>query len=422
LVGFYQDYKSDRLRQIIEDANNTNYTPNKVKCLYIEETNKAPVWDFNEPLENVGYINGALVHNCAYVISDEPIENTVPIMEVGGVKRVTQPEAKQCEEAGLIKYDFLVVSCLRDINLCLNYINKKNDVNMETGHFLDEKTGEDIYIWDLPEDQNVFKMLSRGETESVFQLNTTSVTPFVKKIQPQSIIDCATLTSLVRPGPLDFVDPETGRNMVEEFVERKFGRSRGKIPILDEMLPETYGILCIAKGSKVKTEKRGQVNIEDVIVGEKVKTETGEYKKVLDNIYKGVKNTIKIRLDNSEELVLTKDHKVLTNRGWVEAGDLTNRDLVKHFWVADESIEIGDNKDWVIGMLLADGQLNQTTYNIAAGSKEKAHKIKSIVDKVFDLDCSIYFHTRCWYVSCKNKNYTNKVKNELRKNPLSYVL
>ena len=215
-------------------------------------------------------------HACAYVISDEPIENTVPIMEVGGVKRVTQPEAKQCEEAGLIKYDFLVVSCLRDINLCLDYINKKHgDEDIETGYFCDTGDHDLQYIWDLPEDPNVFKMLSRGETESVFQLNTTSVTPFVKKIQPQSIIDCATITSLVRPGPLDFVDERTGLNMVEEYVERKFGRSRGDIPILDEMLPETYGVLVFQEQvTKLAKELAGM----SVIDAENVRIAVGKKK------------------------------------------------------------------------------------------------------------------------------------------------
>jgi DNA polymerase III alpha subunit len=100
LVGFTQDYKADRLREIIEKANNTSYTPNKIRCLYIEKAEKVPVWDFNEPLENVGYINGILVHNCAFILSSTDVEDTVPIMEVGGVKRVTQPEHKQCEAAG----------------------------------------------------------------------------------------------------------------------------------------------------------------------------------------------------------------------------------------------------------------------------------------------------------------------------------
>ncbi|MHA1675942.1 MAG: PHP domain-containing protein, partial [Candidatus Njordarchaeales archaeon] len=216
-------------------------------------------------------------HACAHIISDAPIEDTIPIFEVGGVKRITQPEAKQCEEAGLIKYDFLVVSALKDINLCLRYINKKNSITtLETGHFIHNDT--DTFIWDLPEDQGVFKMLSDGDTETIFQLNTVSVTPFVKQIKPQSIIDCATITSLVRPGPLDFKDEKTGRNMVQEYVERRLGRSKSDIPVLEKMLPETYGVLVFQEQvTKLAKELAGM----DVIDSENVRIAVGKKKKKL---------------------------------------------------------------------------------------------------------------------------------------------
>jgi len=54
--------------------------------------------------------------------------------------------------------------------------------------------------------------------------------------------DCAVVTSLVRPGPLDFIDEKTGRNMAEEYIERVNGRSKGDIDILNDMLPETHGV------------------------------------------------------------------------------------------------------------------------------------------------------------------------------------
>lgn len=251
LVGFIQDYKADRLREIIEKANNTNYIPSKTKCLYIEESGKAPVWDFNEPLENVGYINGILVHNCAFVISDCPVSDVIPTMTVAGHKNITQYEAKEVEAAGLNKYDFLVVKCLNDIELAIKYINERNDkimnsmqdngpIKRDAGVFVHK--GNSQYIWDLPEEPEVFNMLSEGKTETVFQLNTVSVTPFVMKIKPKSIEDCAVVTSLVRPGPLDFIDERTGRNMAEEYIERVNGRSKGEIEILNRLLPETHGV------------------------------------------------------------------------------------------------------------------------------------------------------------------------------------
>ncbi len=250
LVGFIQDYKSDRLRQIIEDANNTKYTPNTIKCLYVENSGKAPVWDFNEPLESVGYINGILVHNCGFVLSPTPLSDTIPLMKVAGHENITQYQPNEVEAAGLNKYDFLIVKCLNDIELALKYINKKNyydqdwaqeGYKIENSHL--RHNGDELYIWDLPEEKEVFDMLTEGKTETVFQLHTTSVTPYVKKMMPKSIEDCAVVTSLVRPGPLEFIDERTGRNMAQEYIERGNGRSKGEIPILDELLPETYGVM-----------------------------------------------------------------------------------------------------------------------------------------------------------------------------------
>lgn len=215
-------------------------------------------------------------HACSFIISDIPIEEVVPIMEVGGVKRVTQPEAKQCEQAGLIKYDFLVVTSLMDINQCLKYINKKENTKLSTGWFMhnDVKT----YIWDLPKDPTVFKDLSEGKTESVFQLNSVGATRVVEKVKPQSIIDLATITALERPGPKDFRDPNTGRNMVEEYIERRYGRSKGDIPILDQMLPETYGVLCYQEQLvKVAKELAGM----SVVDSENVRIAMGKKRKRL---------------------------------------------------------------------------------------------------------------------------------------------
>jgi intein/homing endonuclease len=219
-------------------------------------------------------------HACSYAVADRPIEDIVPIFEVGGVNRVTQPESKQCEFAGLIKYDFLVVSSLKDIRFCLDYINEKNTpkdtVKMETGHFIDK--GKKTFIWDLPEDPDVFKMLAHGKTETVFQLNTVSVTPFVKRIQPQNITDCAVITSLVRPGPLDFKDKDTGRNMVEEYTLRRHGQSEGKIDILNKMIPETYGVIVFQE--QVTKLAKDLANMS-VIDSENVRIAVGKKKKKL---------------------------------------------------------------------------------------------------------------------------------------------
>jgi DNA polymerase-3 subunit alpha len=196
-------------------------------------------------------------HASAFVISDIPINDVIPTMKVSDSENITQYEAKEVEAAGLIKYDFLVVKCLNDIELAIKYINQKNGaVDLSAGYFL--HNSKNTYIWDLDEESSVFNMLAEGKTETVFQLNTGSVTPFVQSMMPRSIEDCAVVTSLVRPGPLEFIDERTGRNMAEEYVERRQGRSKGEMPILDDLLPETYGIMVYQEQiTKVTKELTG---------------------------------------------------------------------------------------------------------------------------------------------------------------------
>ena len=176
-------------------------------------------------------------HACAFLIADKPISDFIPIKE----GCITEYEAGACEEAGLVKYDFLVINQLKDIRVCIDLINKKNGEKNKVGYFT--HNGKPTYIWDLPEDSEVYKSVWNGETESCFQINTITMTPFVKEIMPQNMEDLSIILSLVRPGPLDYVIEETGRNMAEEYVYRRNGNSYEDISILNELIPETYSVM-----------------------------------------------------------------------------------------------------------------------------------------------------------------------------------
>lgn len=182
-------------------------------------------------------------HASAVIIADRPVQEIVPVMKVSNSLRVTQFEAKECESAGLIKYDFLVVKQLLDINNCLKLINKKNGITLPTGYFL--HSNQEQYIWELPErDDQTERLLEVDSYESLFQIGTNSMFPFVRAIKPKNIDDLAIILAIVRPGPLDFVDEKTGRSMAEEYVERRHGRSQTDIPELLRVIPNTYGT-CI---------------------------------------------------------------------------------------------------------------------------------------------------------------------------------
>jgi DNA polymerase III alpha subunit len=177
-------------------------------------------------------------HACAFVLSDVPISDVIPTKE----GNITQYEAKECEAAGLIKYDFLVVKQLKDIRICLDLINKKNNEKNVVGDFT--HNGQKLYIWDLPEMDAVFHSVWEGFTETFFQINTPSMRPHVIDMLPKNIMDLATLLALVRPGPLDFIDELTGRNMVEEYMMRRRGEAEPDIPEMAALLPSTFGILA----------------------------------------------------------------------------------------------------------------------------------------------------------------------------------
>lgn len=241
---------------------------------------KRPVeWDIVK--KAVSLVRQRSRHASAFIIADCDIDDVVPTMQIGKVKTVTQTEAKQCELAGLVKNDLLCIKVLNDIQICLNLINKRDGIiETEAGYF--NYNGVRTYIWDIPQDSEVYQEIAKGNTPTVFQFNTVSVVPYLQKIKPENLLDLTAVTALVRPGSLEYIDPETGRNMAEEYVERKFKRSVGKIPILNKMFPETYGQLVFQEQYSRAAKEIGLMSIEE---SELVRIAMGKKQiKVLDSL------------------------------------------------------------------------------------------------------------------------------------------
>lgn len=263
-----------------------NHTPGLIEIdenlkKYAEDRPKE--WDIVSKSQGVTRSFGR--HAAAFVLSDVPVNQVVPIKD----GMITQYEMKEVEAAGLIKMDFLVVSQLKDIEICLKLIDKKNKENNTIGYFT--HNGEKLYIWDLPEIPEVFKSVWNGNTETLFQINSTTMTPFVKKILPNSLYDLAIILALVRPGPLDFIDPNTGRSMAEEYVCRRNGESGVDISILGELVPETHGIFVFQEAlTKVAKELAGFPGNEAEILRENMgKKKMSELIKMKPKFIEGAK-------------------------------------------------------------------------------------------------------------------------------------
>ena len=216
----------------------------------------------------LGISRNMSAHASAFLIADKDVESFAPMFPGS---RITQYEAKGAAAAGGIKYDFLVVNNLLDIQKCLQLINKKNGVTHNTGYF--DHKGAKTFVWDLPEDGDVYRSIWNGDTETCFQISTHSMIPFVKKILPQKLQDLSDILALVRPGPLDYVDPNTGRNMAEEYVERKFGRSSPDIFEMGALLPETFGVQVYQEQTSLVAREIGAL---DPVTAEKLRRAMGK--------------------------------------------------------------------------------------------------------------------------------------------------
>lgn len=198
---------------------------------FVKENPK--IWDIVKKAMGITRAYGR--HACAYLLSDVPINEMMPTKD----GYVTHYEHKEAEGAGGIKYDYLTISQLLDIEICLKLINKKNGDNFEPGYF--SYNGKKTYIWDLPEEIDAYKSIWDGNTVSFFQINSRGMSELVQKYLPSKKMDLAFILALERPGPKDYIDPETGLNMVEEFILRRNGESEPDIKELAEILPDSYG-------------------------------------------------------------------------------------------------------------------------------------------------------------------------------------
>lgn len=231
----------------------------------IDEDLKKYSEEFPEQWKIVSYMLGISKsfgrHASAFVLLDDKIEKVVPTMTVNKVGPVTQYGPKEVEAAGLIKYDFLVLNQLLDFEVCLKLINKKTNHSDRAGYFMHQN--KRMFIWDLPQnDAKVKEMLAAGDFSTIFQGHTQSMRPFMLAIQPSNVIDCGVVLSLVRPGPLDCIDPKTGLNMAEEYIERLHGRSEPDIPAMAEAIPETFGIIAYQESVNAIAKNIGKMSGE----------------------------------------------------------------------------------------------------------------------------------------------------------------
>lgn len=191
-----------------------------LKKLYDEDDRVKRVIDMSIKLE--GMPRQTSTHACGILIAPEPVDTYVPLLR-NGDEIATQYSMTELEDLGLLKMDFLGLRTLTDIDKALKLIKRIHNVDI------------DFYNMEY-NDANVFKLISSGNTDAIFQLEGGGMKSFMKKLKPDNLEDIIAGISLYRPGPMKYID---------SYVKNKHNPAGIKYdhPCLKPILEATYGII-----------------------------------------------------------------------------------------------------------------------------------------------------------------------------------
>lgn len=165
-------------------------------------------------------------HAAGLVITTNRVElrSQVPMAWIASSQTmVSQYDGPTIESLGLVKLDVLGVKNLSVLRQCLLNLGR------------DPAEGLD---WIPLRDPSVMRMLSKGLTAGVFQLEGKTSAREVKRLKPTTIKDVIAAMALFRPGVM-----RSGG--MTDYIERKHGESEvpGRHPILAAATGDTYGVM-----------------------------------------------------------------------------------------------------------------------------------------------------------------------------------
>lgn len=183
----------------------------------------------------------------------------------------------------------------------------------------------------------------------------------------------------------DFIKWAEDENVREHWQDYFPDRSLEEIPseLLDKKKIYTgSGRGCVCAGTKIYTENSLK-DIEDITVGEKVRTHTGKLKKVLATHKYPINEPLyKIRCSYDDEFgnAYTKDHKILVTKKedekpqWISAKDIQIGDYVIQPKFVDESLDCRIKFESKSFEEIAENKIKLCKLNIPNGLKYEKEK------------------------------------------------
>lgn len=205
------------LKMTIDKALDTNP---ELKASYEEDRRVRELLDTAKALE--GMPRHASTHAAGVVISKKSINEYVPLyLADKGIS--TQFTMGIIEELGLLKMDFLGLRNLTVIRDALELIEQNHGVRIDLSRM-------------TYDDKAVYELISSGNTQGIFQLESTGMTQFFKNLKPDCLEDIIAGNALYRPGPMAYIPTyiENKKNPKGiEYIHRS----------LEPILSVTYGCL-----------------------------------------------------------------------------------------------------------------------------------------------------------------------------------
>lgn len=183
--------------------------------------------DTSKALE--GLPRHASTHAAGVVITSEPLVEYIPLTLNKENFRTTQFTKDTVESLGLLKMDFLGLRNLTVIDNALKIIEQTHGIKIDITKIDYDK-------------KEVYDLISSGNTDGVFQLESAGMQNMMQELSPDNIEDIIAGIALYRPGPME---------QIPRYINNKNNHSKitYKHPLLEPILNVTYG--CIVYQEQV---------------------------------------------------------------------------------------------------------------------------------------------------------------------------
>lgn len=231
--------KPPKIYQLLgEDEEKPDLTSKEFIDLYESDQYARQIIDTARHLEGVP--RHASTHAAGVIVADKPLDEYLPLHRAtkdnddSPVKRVTQFEMETAESIGLLKIDFLGLSTLTILRRACELIEKHHGVKYDMSNIPIKPDPNDPEVTHWVEE--TFKMLGRGESIGVFQLESSGMRQMLTGMRPKTFEHIIAAISLYRPGPMQFIP---------QFNKRLHGEESPVYlhPKLESIIGNTYGII-----------------------------------------------------------------------------------------------------------------------------------------------------------------------------------